>query len=175
MRDLIVALWTWLGANVAAIVASVALFIAVWEAVASRHHNRLSVRPALVLFTETNDEEFSFSLSVANTGFGSARIRSFTMLFDGAALPDSRTDAMEKYIHRMFATASHLLHVGYLNKGHVMATNERFQIIRIQFRDVKKDQAANLLKEMKRLDCVVEYESSYGEKVTLNTRESRGG
>jgi hypothetical protein len=166
MGNLLAEIWNWLGANWEAIVASVALFIALWEAITSRRHNRLSVRPSLAFYRDTDIEKFTCRLVVGNNGVGPARLLRFTLLCDGAPLPDSRGPTVRDLLATMFPEVTHRCKVGYANNGHILAVNENFNIILLTLKGVTEQEAERLLERMNRIDCIVGYESFYGEKQT---------
>lgn len=77
MDEVLKCAWDWLGNNAGAVIASMALFVAAWEAYSSRRHNRLSVRPELMQHSEASVDDRLFRLIVTNAGLGPARILSF--------------------------------------------------------------------------------------------------
>ncbi len=169
MCDALWDVWAWLGRNGQGIVALVALFVAVWEVVSSRKHNRLSVKPELVFSADSHEDDAKFAFSILNTGLGPARIVSFQYLFDRTPLRDTHPNTLRAHVEALFKTESHRLHAGRLNPGHMMAPNDKQEIIGVEFRDLAREQVKRVLKEMERYDCVVVYESLYGDKDTLDT------
>ena len=68
------------------IIALCALFISVWSAYQVRHHNKLSVRPKLILEYSTATGSEFIGLSVSNYGLGPAYIKSFELFYDNSLI-----------------------------------------------------------------------------------------
>jgi hypothetical protein len=65
-----------------AVVATAALFISIWNAWATRRHNRLSVRPHLALSKKTSPNAPQLTIDIKNNGLGPAIMTSIRVFVD---------------------------------------------------------------------------------------------
>ena len=73
---------SFIGNNAEAIIALSALGLAVWQGIAQRKHNILSVKPHLILAGHVSDVTPQVQLELRNTGTGPAVIQDFKIYLD---------------------------------------------------------------------------------------------
>lgn len=110
MLELVSLFWQFLGDNVASIIAACAMGATFWQAMITRRHNKLSVKPHLTLKTaiETSGESrYLVSLSIKNTGLGPAVIQDFNLFIDDKKinlLPNDESCArLSEHIYSAFS------------------------------------------------------------------------
>jgi hypothetical protein len=64
-------------------VAAIALVVSIWQGYETRHHNRLSVRPVLILDVDYTKDEAVETIRLRNVGTGPAIVKTFTVNEDG--------------------------------------------------------------------------------------------
>jgi len=69
----------------AAFIALCALFLSVYEGCSNRRHNRISVKPLIVLDSGINESGSGFRIE--NSGLGPALIKWFSVEVDGKQIP----------------------------------------------------------------------------------------
>lgn len=167
MWDCLLRSWDWLGDNAAAIIALIALFVAVWEVCSSRRHNRLSVRPELMEYTDTSVDDLLFRLGVTNAGLGPARILSSSLVYQNNTVPSKRPQDVCAFLDNVLNDVPHHITVELLYPRYVMSQNERRDVVEIRFRDITDQKAREVFARLRALDVDVEFESLYGERDAL--------
>lgn len=154
-----------------------ALLLTINQAVMTRRHNKLTVRPHLTSFTDrilhpeiTGVTQVKLTLS--NNGVGPAVIRSYEPMLDGQPLDPTKFVAL-------LATAKEVLPVSILDqecrfaffrKGYVMAKDEEKCIALLAIVPTLDTDFALLEKAEQRFHIRVTYESIYGERFGYDSR-----
>ena len=142
-----------------AAVAGAALLVAVWEGVANRQHNRLSVRP--LLRTDWHSEPGSLRVVVRNTGYGPAIIRDIRVFVESRAIAASFPESLEVVIPQLnIETLPH----GYAPMpGTPVAPGEEFVLIEFPQTDGRPELTRELVHALRPLTIVIHYTSLYNE------------
>lgn len=162
----------------ALLVSICALFLTISQAMATRKHNRLTVRPHLATYTDNSaDPERKnvriIKVGIRNSGLGPAIIKTFEPLLDGKPLkadePDDLFPVVEKTI------PAHLMgdecHITVLRPGHVLAKDEVVPIVNLVVVPTISDDPAVLKAALNRFHIRIGYESGYGESFVYDSRE----
>jgi len=71
------------------IIAVTALVVSIWQGIETRKHNRLSVRPHLVFFTDFSSQDSELGIFIKNNGVGLAYIKNVEISVNGKVMPNS--------------------------------------------------------------------------------------
>ena len=182
MNDILCPLWDLLNRNAeviialaSLIVAVVALSVAVWEVRSSRHHNRLSVRPELMQYSDASEDDLVFRLGVENCGLGPARILWCGLEDLPATAPGNTPLAVRGYIEQIIGAVSNRVTVELIHPRYVLAQGEKREVLAVELRDITQEQARVIFGRLRRLDVRVKFESLYGESDELRPSEPSGG
>lgn len=162
--------------------ALLALFVAVWQVISSRRHNKLSVRPYIYDSLERDSANLTCGISVLNKGLGPAIITSGKYFIDGT--PVEFLDLLN-IIDKLPTEFSIKIHD--LNPCLAIARDEKHSLISIQWDEKKfripdsieaKKQASDDITEYgrkisKRLGFEITYKSIYGETGRLESHPQR--
>jgi hypothetical protein len=175
MSDELLTIWDWVGRNAGAITALVALFVAAWSAYSSRRHNRLSVRPELMQYTNASETDLSFRLGVRNSGLGPARILSFGITHQNQLIQAKSLKDLHAFLSALLQDVSNQIVIDLLHQRYVMPKDEKHDVLVIRFRDVTPDKAREVLARLRKLDVAIEFESLYGQRDALRPLVPGGG
>lgn len=166
---------TWADAHATALVALLALAFTFWQIRVAREHNRLSVRPRLVIWLDAAGEHDGLrttTVMARNLGLGPAYVTKIQYLFDGAPIDihDSRAvlDAMHAVFGERWVKAWPLVDLrGVLP----ISKDGELHLLRLQIRaDVGTDDLERL---RQRFRTRIDYQSPYNE--SLRVEGSEGG
>ncbi len=95
---------TWADAHATAIVAIVAVAFTFFQIRVGREHNRLSVRPRLVIWLDTTTDASGHHITtvVRNLGLGPAYVTKIEYLFKGVPVDIRDADAVQRAMHAAF-------------------------------------------------------------------------
>ena len=95
---------TWADAHATAIVAIVAVAFTFFQIRVGREHNRLSVRPRLVIWLDTATDASGHHITtvVRNLGLGPAYVTKIEYLFKGVPVDIRDADAVQRAMHAAF-------------------------------------------------------------------------
>lgn len=174
-----------------AVIAIIAVIATIWQAIITRKHNRLSVRPWLM--TEANEQMHAqsgaliISLGLVNNGTGPAVIKDFILLYKGAEVSRNNRTTFEaalqilddsKILKELGTRARATDYFWAAPKG-IIAEKEKNNIISVQIptKPETKLQATKIevQKILSAFDIVIRYQSIYEEAVfTYDSRVNRG-
>lgn len=149
-----------------AIIVSIAsIFIATWQGVETRRHNRLSVRPKLDLSFDVGKNNFGYS--ILNQGLGPAIITERKIFFDGKEFnPPMKYFGWATALQDTLQLMNMKLAVAFpLSKGVTIRAGEPWIIIQFSEQD-NKDLTIDPKMIYRRLAFKINYESIYGESFT---------
>jgi hypothetical protein len=170
-----------LARDYAALLVSIcALFLTINQAMATRKHNRLTVRPHFATFTKTKaDPErkgiLIVEVTLTNSGLGPAIIKTFEPLLDGTPLQADEPDDLFPVIAKTIPARmiDDECHISVLRKGHVMAKDEVVTLAHLAIVPTIHDDPEAIKKALDRFHIRVRYESGYGERFVYDSREHR--
>ncbi len=96
---------TWADAHATALVAVIAVAFTFWQIRVAREHNRLSVRPRLVIWLDSSTEpngHRTTTVIVKNLGLGPAYVTKIEYQFNGIAVDVHDSKAVQDAMHRVF-------------------------------------------------------------------------
>lgn len=105
-----------------ATMAFLAFIISISQANSNRKHNRLSVRPALCHWLETNDAGFVFKVS--KNGVGPAIIKDTAVLIRGNQLSSTNEKIIQTAVNSLFDGFDYEIKSSFFNYDYVFSTNE---------------------------------------------------
>jgi len=172
MEQIIVSIWEILGNNAAEVIALCALVFTAYQAYTTRRHNKLSVKPHLTTFVtgDRSADKFSFSAKLMNNGLGPAIIKSYQIYVDGklSEIKSSKQaeDALKELLHdkKVITTSA-----TFLGKDYAMPAKESKDLMAASFMLERDDELREIASRLK-FDWVIEYESIYGGKDVLDSR-----
>lgn len=147
------------------IIATCALVSTIWNARAARKHDKLSVMPYLTKEYLIEDGYFYFKLS--NLGLGPAIIKSFDLSFDGKHYVNS--NALVRILELLFRDYEKFEREGTMwGVGSVIPANKSEVLLEVKFSGTKKPSEKEINLRLKKLSLVINCESIYKEKDTIN-------
>lgn len=160
----------WLGTYSSTIIALCALVFTAYQAVATRKHNKLSVKPHLTTFSKSNPDSFTVQLS--NNGLGPAIIRNYVLEFDNKPYEFKDSDEATKYLRELLGDLVGELKVAILINGHAISAKDNIDILDITYKHKDHNEFEKLKTIIKRMALRVEYQSIYGNKFTYHSTRS---
>lgn len=155
------------------IIALAAVAVAVYEGSKNRKHNRLSLKPALVLDTSTSNNPPSVSATVVNAGLGPAVIRKIQLFNHGEELVGDLEYELRSVISKMFEkfyvvqTTTSVMKTGYI----LRASSESL-LLKITFTPDEPSNIEGIKELLNTIDVRVKYESFYGQPDVYDSTES---
>lgn len=145
-----------------AAVATAALFISIWNAWATRRHNRLSVQPHLALSKKTSPHAPQLTIDIKNNGLGPAIITGIRVFVDDIDQPLTRAAQWQDIVAKLRI-------FGGMITGYAMLSTEALRpgdtMLLVSINDPTKAYDVQTIQaETTRLRIVVEYSSMYGDK-----------
>lgn len=155
------------------LIALCALFTAIWQAIQSRKHNKISFRPHLASWSHSRSNQGIFAVDLMNNGLGPALIKSFVIKVDGKSIPGKGVEPMEKALKVLFPKERYQAEFEFLGKNHAMPAQNKCRVMAIKFLDDQAPSAEKFEKTLDKSDLEVEYESFYGERFFFSTQDER--
>ncbi|WP_319237476.1 hypothetical protein [uncultured Propionivibrio sp.] len=151
-----------IGALASAVIAVFALVATVWQAWVTRKHNRLSVKPLLNTWSETNGGAGIYEARLKNIGIGPAIIDSFEVRVDDKMVEGNGLDVIDSAVKAMFpSNAPSVLYKSCMAKGGALGAGEGITIVRIQFSPLAMPTYDEFEQMKKRVRLTVRYKSIY--------------
>ncbi len=157
------------------VVAALAFMVSVYNASATRRHNRLSVQPRLTAFTDSDEEHtqpgiFTYAVELKNRGLGPAFIRKFEVLVNGIPHEPMSHDEFQglvcSNIAAQLAPSPFARYFAVQRPGFVMGKDEVQILIKIAFHHFPSD----LKEQLKKFHLRITFESAYGVIDCYDTR-----
>jgi hypothetical protein len=148
------------------IIASLALFLTIWQAKTQRKHNKISVKPILsgFLHQEPSHDPYPFYyFSLMNKGLGTAKIDSFTFYINDKKVSREELNSDLENLGEIYG--NFLFTLGWLDARSYISKDETLKIIDIPVLDVQtpKEVFEYIHKSYK---LCIKYSSLYGDKDT---------
>ena len=144
-----------------AVVAGAALFVAVWQGILMRRHNRISVRPNLRFDLPLDDGPLR--AIIRNTAYGPAYVQRVVLAVDDAEVEGSLTEALRTAFLKLGLNGLTVYgNVPY--EGTSIAAGEEyplFTLVNTKEGDPLRERAVS---EIRRLSVQLSFTSIYGEK-----------
>jgi hypothetical protein len=160
------------------VVALVTTLFVLYQASLSRIHNRLSVRPHLVVEIVAGGQkgDNAVELRVSNNGLGPAIIKNHNVYFDKQLVGGTQDirACRTKFIEIIARLAPHSYSNTFFVKDAALLPGDHRKLIKLQLKEVSRESYRELLEQhrasIKRFDAEIEYECMYGFKYKLDTR-----
>jgi hypothetical protein len=142
----------------AIIIALASIFIAVWEGIEIRNHNRLSVRPKIEIFFSPNSDQTEMSWVLINNGIGPGIITSSKIFIDDNEFHINNGSIFNELIEKLEIENASISKISSLNPGLSIKSGINKTIVGIQLETPK-----NFWEIHNRIKFEIDYESMYGE------------
>lgn len=147
-----------------------ALFLTINQSMATRRHNRLTVKPHLTSFTErvADSERNGIVLvkaTLSNNGLGPAIIKSFEPLFDGLSIKASDPDELAEFVQKTLPVSilRDECYFSVLRKDYVLAKDQKITVAQLSVLPTIDVSYEALKASLDQFHLRVTYESAYGE------------
>lgn len=146
-----------------------ALTVACYQLHATRKHNKISVIPNITTWSHLDHINHNYIYKIVNTGLGPAVIRKFQVSLDGKEISSADGDAMDVVMKILFTHYIHSKTTSSLAHGQIIPANESTILAGIIFNGPSRPTKEEILHAASRVRVIIEYESVYGSKYTLDT------
>lgn len=162
--------------NAALIVAACALYISTKQSSIAREHNRLSVRPHIVVSTEQLFErgEARFIAKMRNNGLGPAVIRDFQAFLNGQRLNTKDYDEIARVIAAKVGRTPLKCYNYHLVGGDAYAKDQEVVLLDVSFPVFLEDAQGALLEPLNAASVRIGYASMYGEAFNYDSAKAAG-
>jgi hypothetical protein len=165
--------WEAIAGFSSAIIAFCALDLTIWQARIMRHHNKLSVTPHLTTWSQSDKTSSRYAVELLNNGISPALISSFQIQVDGQPIIGEGAEPIEKALKILFPPYQYTSALSYVFTGYMMGAKESRNLVTVQFYGEKFPPPEEVEHAIKRTRLLIEYESIYRQKFTLNTSAFR--
>lgn len=155
------------------VIALCAFGLTIWQACITRKHNKLSVTPHLTTWMHSDKAKNIYAVELLNNGIGPALIDSFQIQVDSHPIVGEGTEPMEKALKILFPQYQYSSWQSFVSKGYMMSEKETRNLVTIQFHGEKLPKPEEVEHATKRAQVIIEYQSIYKDKSTLNTSAFR--
>lgn len=166
--------WEEIAGLSSAVIALCAFVLTVWHACITRQHNKLSVTPHLTTWTHSDKAKNLYAIELLNNGIGPALINSFQIQVDGHPIIGEGIEPIEKALKLLFPQYQYSSWQSFVSTGYMMSAKETRNLVTIQFNGEKLPKPEEVEHATKRARLLIEYESIYKDKATLDTSAFRG-
>jgi hypothetical protein len=150
----------------AAIIALSALFVAVWQGVQIRKHNRLSTRPLLVFFNALEHTCSLPVLNLTNNGLGPAIIKESKIYLDNNSVGPLNEESWVSIGDKVDLFRKGFYAMG-IYKNEPILPADSLNLIWIEAEKFNKEDWEHLISSMNRIKIFMKYESIYGEQFAI--------
>lgn len=174
----IASLWSslWDALNPSSVIALCALMVAVVTVAARLRHDRLSVRPFLVLDLRAPDTKVKanglvVTYVLTNKGLGPALVRRFEFLLDDVPQVNVRNEGVLQLVEKCYPDEVLQVEVSTPNEDYVLRAGEEYQLLRVTFPALLRGTDQNeFVKRILRIGVRIRYSSFYKTPFVLDTR-----
>ena len=157
--------------NLSVVISICALLLTVYQAWATRKHNRLSVQPRLATQLQiehdvTEERVIRVIATLSNSGLGPAIIKSFEILVNDKPYVINEHSEIESLVARNVSGHIVELRTGFLRKNHTFSKDATTELLNLNIRNATESTS----EEMKMFHIRVNYESAYGESFSYDSR-----
>ena len=154
------------------ITAIAALALAIYEGIQNRKHNRLSLKPVLVLDITKDRSPTTLSASIVNTGLGPAKIKKMRLFVSGKEVKDNLEENFQIAIEeRLVKLNAQKVSTSELSSGYVIRASQECPVAYVKLQEREPCTVKQLEERLDDIDFVIEYESFYGEADVYDTRQ----
>ncbi len=153
----------------ATVIALASLLLSVWQGSETRRHDRLMVRPSLVLINHFVDGDPEYGVLLSNKGIGPAFVRELRIFVDGKRVAKDEEGGW-KHARSQLGISAPWIHY---SSGAVISASETMPLIAIKRQNQNDERKLRLREAVARLKIEVDYESAYGEEFTEPPSQGR--
>ncbi|MDF2182208.1 hypothetical protein [Neptuniibacter sp. CAU 1671] len=154
------------------IIAMTALAVAIYEGRSNRKHNRLSMKPAIVLETSSESSPPTINVSIVNAGLGPAEITKVQFFKHGKELSGDLEYELKLAISNILEKIMvETTTVSVMNPGYILRSSAENCVAKIKLSPTEPTCIENLTELLGVIDMRVEYQSFYGEADAYDSRE----
>jgi hypothetical protein len=114
-----------------------------------------------------------YAVELLNNGIGPALISSFQIQVDGQSIIGEGAEPIEKALKILFPQYQYASYLSYVSKGYMMGAKESRNLVIVQFHGERFPPPEEVEHATKRTRLLIEYESIYQQKFTLDTSAFR--
>jgi hypothetical protein len=155
------------------IIALCALIFTIWQGFQVRKHNKLSCRPYLTTWVDSDENKGFYAVVLMNNGLGPALIENFILKVDGKIIPGERAEPIEKALKILFPNHNYNSYHSFVSKGYSMAAKDKCILVSIQFTNPPFPAREFVEHAINRGDIEISYKSFYDEVFRLSTEEEK--
>lgn len=155
--------------NPSLVISICALLLTMYQAWATRKHNRLSVQPRLSTQIErdvTEERVIRVIATLSNSGLGPAIIKSFEILVNDKPYLINEQSEIESLVTRNVSGHIVELRTGFFRKNHTFSKDATTELLNLKISNATE----STLEEIKMFHLRVNYESAYGESFLYDSR-----
>ena len=145
------------------VIALAALFVAVWQGITTRQHNRRSVTPHLVVVRTIKPRVPQIDIRLKNNGVGPAMLREVDVTLDGEAISDENCEGWPQHL-RTLSIPYKYCEVDLPAEGSFIPAGYDKSLLMVETKDDDFDPFEMASQLTARLRIRLQYESIYGEK-----------
>lgn len=176
--ECVIGLVGWVGRNAEAIIAGCALFFTSYQTYALRKHNKLSVRPRLVVATETVQVATQlpalmerFRVTLTNAGLGPAIIKDYQVLIGDQLMQIMGFSDLDTRLRGQFGPMYGGGSLFVPRPGFVMKAGEDRELADLKFVQGLDEPSSCIDEAVSQLHLLVTYECIYGDTYKYDTRD----
>jgi hypothetical protein len=161
----------------ALLVSICALFLTINQSMATRKHNRLTVKPHLTSFTEIRPDPerqgiMTVKATLSNNGLGPAIVKTFEPLLDGVPINFSKPGDIFPIVEKVLPLRliADECYFAVLHQNYVLAKDAVLAVATISYAQTVHDDPAAIQDALNRFHIRVSYESAYGESFAYDSR-----
>ncbi len=166
------------GFTVTDLLAVVAIAFTGYQAILTRQHNRLSVKPHLNTWMDGNTDHKYHRLSceLINNGLGPAIIKDFKVYFDNKLIGSNQNIAeLEKAMDEKIELCQNVLNkkISLIDSNHSLLSGDSKTLLEVSIPMYIGYDTKECEEYFNKFDIEIKYECAYGTKFTLDSRDSR--
>lgn len=156
-----------------AVISLLAMFNTIWQALLTRKHNRLCVRPLLIKHIDRQSTPCGAEviLSVKNKGIGPALITDgyFTVHGQRFRPSQTQTDEVRKLVESVLGQnyRYEVKRWGLPGKGAAIHPQDETIVVQLSFPAMSHENLSAVIASLEHVAFILDYESLYGQRFTL--------
>ncbi len=157
-------IWDFLAANVASFIALSALFVSVFSLYLTRRHNKLSVRPHIIV--RTDHTQYSYKIELRNNGLGPALIKQVDWhLLSNKIVSEDPDKFRDKVFEHIPIISDERVLITIIKEDVSLLPGQNIPLFELDTTDLVVNEINEILNEFVRhLRFKIKYESFYGEE-----------
>jgi hypothetical protein len=153
------------------VIALCALIFTVWAGWRTHVHNKLLVKPKLMTWISSEQDQGYYSVEFRNNGLGPALVENYTIKVDGEIMHGEATEPIENAVRLIFKDITYHCTVGILDTGYLLPANDKCGIFALKFSKPGDMTRKEFIEQFKRFQLDIFYKSLYGDKFTYSSKD----